>query len=134
MNGVRVKVGDDKKTIFIPLPPELWRLCAIQPCDCPTCKENGRAVAYWDTLAVAANVKHTWVVHMPALHKHGPYVEQVAKVGGSIRENDFLQLHKLDTLPQRQSSLNSQLLTLIPFANKLGCYDAADYLKTAIGV
>jgi hypothetical protein len=79
MNGVRVEMGDDKKTIFIPLPPELWRPCALQPCDCPTCKANGSTVAYWDTLAVAANHAHTWTVHRPDLHKRINPVRHVGR-------------------------------------------------------
>lgn len=31
--------------------------------------------------------------------------------------------------PQRQDSLDEQLLTLTAAANKLGCYDAADYIR-----
>ena len=34
--------------------------------------------------------------------------------------------------PQRQDSLNEQLATLIPLANKIGCYDAADFIKGVI--
>lgn len=33
---------------------------------------------------------------------------------------------------QRQDALNDQLRDLILVANKLGCYDAADYLKRVI--
>ena len=33
-------------------------------------------------------------------------------------------------IPQAQSSLMDQLLALIPVANKLGLYDAADFLTT----
>jgi hypothetical protein len=32
-------------------------------------------------------------------------------------------------LPQTQASLTQQLKDLIPLANKIGCYDAADYLR-----
>jgi hypothetical protein len=34
--------------------------------------------------------------------------------------------------PQRQDALNNQLRDLIFVANRLGCYDAADYLKRVI--
>jgi hypothetical protein len=39
-----------------------------------------------------------------------------------------------EQLPQRQDSLTSQLKDLIPLANKMGCYDAADYLKNVCEV
>ena len=39
------------------------------------------------------------------------------------------QLNKIKTLEQTQVSLSEQLKILIPFANKLGLYDAADFLK-----
>jgi len=39
------------------------------------------------------------------------------------------ELQKLDQLPQTQASLQFQMFLLRPFANKLGLYDAADYLK-----
>ena len=34
--------------------------------------------------------------------------------------------------PQRQDSLKEQLATLIPVADKLGCYDAADFIKMTV--
>lgn len=39
------------------------------------------------------------------------------------------QLKKITQLNQNQSSLKDQLQLLRPFANKLGLYDAADYIK-----
>jgi hypothetical protein len=35
----------------------------------------------------------------------------------------------MEQLPQTQISLVDQLAILRPFANKLGLYDAADYIK-----
>jgi len=45
-----------------------------------------------------------------------------------IKEN----LKKVDQLEQAQYSTIEQLQQLIPFANKLGLYDAADYLKSMV--
>lgn len=42
------------------------------------------------------------------------------------------QLSKIEKLTQVQYSTNEQLEQLIPFAHKLGLYDAADYLKKVI--
>lgn len=39
------------------------------------------------------------------------------------------ELKKINQLPQTQISLREQLELLRPFANKLGLYDAADYLR-----
>lgn len=39
------------------------------------------------------------------------------------------QLKRIDQLNQTQISLKDQLKLLRPFANKLGLYDAADYIK-----
>lgn len=39
------------------------------------------------------------------------------------------ELNKMEQLPQTQISLVDQLAILRPFANKLGLYDAADYIK-----
>ena len=44
----------------------------------------------------------------------------------AIYEN---QLAKIKQLPQTQTSLMKQLEILRPFANKLGLYDTADYLR-----
>ena len=38
------------------------------------------------------------------------------------------ELSRIKKLPQTQESLHDQLIKLIPFAIKLGLYDAADYL------
>ncbi len=35
----------------------------------------------------------------------------------------------LPQLPQRQDATDDQLRDLIPAANRLGCYDAADFLQ-----
>lgn len=35
-------------------------------------------------------------------------------------------------MPQRQDGTTDQLIDLILFANRLGFYDAADYLKSAV--
>lgn len=43
-------------------------------------------------------------------------------------ENVKAELKKVAQCPQTQDGLNEQLKALIPFANKLGLYDAADYL------
>ena len=42
------------------------------------------------------------------------------------------ELSKVKQLGQTQTSLNEQLQILRPFANKLGLYDAADYLLNVI--
>lgn len=68
MNGVRVTLGEDKKTMFIPLPPEMWRPIS-GGCTCPHCKANPGITAYWDTLATATKKEFTWTVHYPELHK-----------------------------------------------------------------
>jgi hypothetical protein len=52
-------------TIFLPLPPELWRSCG--PCACPDCKGGE---GFWDTIAIAKNPDpkkpdFTWTVHCP---------------------------------------------------------------------
>lgn len=41
-------------------------------------------------------------------------------------------LDSLPHFPQRQDSTLDQLRTLIPIANKLGCYDAANYLRIVV--
>lgn len=41
-------------------------------------------------------------------------------------------LEDVEEQNQTQRSLNSQLLTLAAFANKLGMYDAADFLKQTV--
>lgn len=66
LNGIAVTRVKD--TIFIPLPPELWRKAG--DCVCPTCKADETG-GYWDTLAVSAikeNDERTWQVHYPELH------------------------------------------------------------------
>lgn len=39
------------------------------------------------------------------------------------------QMKSIAKLSQTQAPLNDQLAALIPIANKLGLYDAADYLQ-----
>ena len=68
MNGVRVTIGTDKETIFIPLPPEMWRPIT-GGCSCDHCWNKPGNVAYWDTLATAVGCDFTWTVHKPELHK-----------------------------------------------------------------
>lgn len=41
-------------------------------------------------------------------------------------------LKSLPQQPQRQDSTNAQIADLIAFANRLGLYDAADYLNTVL--
>jgi len=54
----------------------------------------------------------------------------IAGVSGSFGWNIYEeQLNKMKQLPQTQTSLMKQLEILRPFANKLGLYDAADYLR-----
>ena len=42
------------------------------------------------------------------------------------------ELNKIQQLDQTQISLTTQMLILRSFANKLGLYDAADYLKQSV--
>lgn len=42
------------------------------------------------------------------------------------------ELEKLQKLPQRQDSTIEQLRDLLPIANRLGMYDAADYMRQAV--
>jgi hypothetical protein len=44
-------------------------------------------------------------------------------------DNVKAELKKVAQCPQTQDGLGEQLAALIPFANKLGLYDAADYLR-----
>lgn len=41
-------------------------------------------------------------------------------------------LEKIAQQPQRQDSTMDQLRDLLVFANRLGLYDAADYLKSVV--
>jgi hypothetical protein len=74
-----IEVTRVQNTIFIPLPPELWRPTGDGFCICPTCKADyaksgDRLVMnYWDTLAVPvpgprSADNRTWMVHYPELH------------------------------------------------------------------
>jgi hypothetical protein len=67
LRGIRVhRVGN---SIFIPLPPALWRPTDPDPCRCSSCK--GATPGYWDTLAVfatepsAPSSDMTWMPHGP---------------------------------------------------------------------
>ena len=42
------------------------------------------------------------------------------------------ELSKIDKLCQRQDSMVDQLRVLRPFANRLGLYDAADYIRNVV--
>lgn len=42
------------------------------------------------------------------------------------------EIKNIHQCPQRQDALNNQLRDLIPVANKLGFYDAADYLGKVV--
>lgn len=44
------------------------------------------------------------------------------------------EIEKLEKCPQRQDSVKNQVKDLILVANKLGFYDAADYLRTAFRI
>lgn len=52
---------------------------------------------------------------------------------GSVSESSWAyyekELDKIEQLNQTQSSLHKQMFILRHFANKLGLYDVADYLK-----
>jgi len=66
-----IKVHRVHSTIFIPLPPELWR-SPDNGCVCPVCQRDG-TTGYWDTLAVSMHAEKgkpdsTWTVHYPELH------------------------------------------------------------------
>lgn len=69
LNAIRVHRRGD--TIFIPLPPELWRpALGDGPCSCNSCKGKS---AYWDTLAVSAVPQErdfTWTPHVPEIQEH----------------------------------------------------------------
>jgi hypothetical protein len=45
-----------------------------------------------------------------------------------------VELSKVSQLGQSQDSVTAQLIKLIPIANKFGLYDAADYIKRAVGI
>lgn len=74
LNHLRVTRVND--TLFVALPPELWRKASPNdeaPCQCSVCKDD-KTKGYWDTLAMPVNpesVDHkdrTWTVHYPELH------------------------------------------------------------------
>lgn len=43
-------------------------------------------------------------------------------------------LASLPQQPQRQDGLNDQLRDIATFADRLGLYDAADFIRTSIGI
>jgi hypothetical protein len=47
----------------------------------------------------------------------------------SLKSNAIKEIEKIKTQPQAQYDLNLQLEILISAANRLGLYDAADYLR-----
>lgn len=74
LNGIKVsRVG---RSIFIPLPRELWKPI-VGGCACGFCavkNSDGDKVpgpAFWDTLAVSTQEldRNTWTVHAPELHR-----------------------------------------------------------------
>ena len=72
LNGL--KVHRVKDTLFVALPPELWRQANPgdqEGCRCAFCTKDGTK-GYWDTLAmpVNPNQRHdtTFTVHYPELH------------------------------------------------------------------
>lgn len=71
LNGL--KVHRVKDTLFVALPPELWRRASTDnvPCSCNVCKAD-KTGGCWDTLAVAVNPgrkdDRSYVVHYPELH------------------------------------------------------------------
>lgn len=66
LNAIRVtRLGN---TIFIPLPPELWKASGLGPCQCGKCDGQG----HWDTLAVSAKPTErdfTWMPHVPEIQE-----------------------------------------------------------------
>ena len=50
----------------------------------------------------------------------------------SLTSNAFKEIRKIKSQPQAQYDLNLQLELLISAANRLGLYDAADYLRNTI--
>ena len=44
-----------------------------------------------------------------------------------------ISVKQVQTTVQRQDSLTDQLISLIPLADQLGCYDASDFLKKIVG-
>jgi hypothetical protein len=71
MNLAGIRVYKEGNTIFIPLPPELWRSC--NGCSCQYCTSDSNEInraAYWDTLVVSSEYAndYSWVVHAPEYH------------------------------------------------------------------
>lgn len=64
-------VTRSKSTIFMPLPPSLWRPID-GGCSCSWCEHHQHLVPMWDTLAVgdkapSSGADYTWTVHHPSL-------------------------------------------------------------------
>lgn len=76
LNGQRIRRRED--TIFIPLPPELWRPINGGCCcaNCSSDRNHTNPEAFWDTLALSAKAKdfqeHTYTVHAPEFHGAKP--------------------------------------------------------------
>ena len=76
LNGI--VVSRTGRTIFVPLPRELW-VPIEGGCQCGFCavkNDEGDKIpgpAFWDTLAVSTQDldRHTWTVHAPELHNGG---------------------------------------------------------------
>lgn len=74
LNGI--KVTRVHRTIFVPLPRELW-VPIEGGCQCGFCAQTNAegdkvaGPAFWDTLAISTQEldRHTWTVHAPELHK-----------------------------------------------------------------
>ena len=61
--------------------------------------------------------------------KSAKSVKSIGKPCLLIWQEEF---KRIKSCPQRQDSLNAQLSDLITIANKLGFYDAADYLHSVL--
>lgn len=79
LNLNHLRVHRVKDTLFVALPPELWRKSSPNDeaaCKCAVCKED-KTKGYWDTLAMSATPEsndrkdRTWTVHYPELHAEG---------------------------------------------------------------
>jgi len=49
-----------------------------------------------------------------------------------MREPMIAIFDSLPILSQRQDSITEQIWDMVAFANRLGCFDVADYLKASI--
>lgn len=91
-------------------------------------EEIQRETAYPDSISVQQALLKVWnECEQEKAVKNNAVLPHVS---GSFSWNIYKeQLNKMNQLPQTQSSLMTQLEILRPFANKLGLYDAADYLR-----